>query len=177
IASARLHSRDSVSSLVRLLEDDRSGTLVLAGHGYGAIMAALVAARLGSRVTKLVIVNAVPPHHYAIPFLDLASDAELEGFLQLIGYPGTVDAASITSLRAGVRVSSSHQLTRVELACEVAVFRASRSLWFSYWSSQRWEDDTQTKQTRFFDFDGDHFSPVDSLLRSLLAETEAQPTS
>jgi surfactin synthase thioesterase subunit len=158
------NSEAIVSALVRTICSFGDAPVILAGHGFGAIMATKVAERLPEIVAHLFVVNAVPPHHYAIPFLDLGTDDDLIGFLRMIQYPGDVGHEDLAKLRARFRLASCIDTSRPTLSCRLTVIRAIESLWFSFHTSMRWRDDVASRGVEFIDIHGDHFAPVDDWL-------------
>ncbi len=161
-----------LEALQHLPDDLAASPLVLAGHGFGGVLAAELAAALGPRVDQLFVVDAVPPGHYGLPFADLLDDAPLGQLLRLLEHPDAhaPGTAILAAIRAGIRLASAYPLERSEtldLHCELTVLRATQSLWLSFHSTARWTD-LNTGHTSIVDSPDNHFTAIDSALARAL---------
>lgn len=148
----------------------RPGPLVIAGHGFGGVAAAEVAAALDDRVAHVVVADAVPPAHYGLPFADLLDDEELTRLLNLVGHPGA--PLPLARVRTGVRLASDYETTpELRLRCPVTVIRAKRSTWLSFHTAARWHEVT-TGMVTIIDHDGKHFTDISELLAQTLEQVE-----
>ena len=137
--------------------------VIFAGHGFGAMAAVELAARVAGPVLHLIAINAIPPHHYGLPFLDLLSDAEIERFFQLVHHPNP--NVSLEHFRRQLELGSSYRAQSPKpLDYPITVHRAARSMWFSFHTSAHWAD--LNADVQFVDNQGEHFNLLDTVLVS-----------
>ncbi|EDM74014.1 polyketide synthase, partial [Plesiocystis pacifica SIR-1] len=142
------------------------GSLILAGHGFGAIVAFELARRLGGGIQSLVAINSAPPHESFQSHTHHAGDAFLTQLMHLAGRPDSagemnfarvkrnlITAARYThDLRAYASREERDALPPIRAFCAEHDFLSSRHL------VQRWSalgEDVELVYTT-----GDHFTPV-----------------
>ena len=121
----------------------------------------------------MIVVNAIPPGHYGLPFVDLLDDDQLLDFMNLAKHPHP-SVEILSHIREGIRMASDYPITRtVQLDCPVTTIQARRSIWLSYHTMGRWAD--ACGELSVIEHDGRHFAPVDEQLATIVARVASEP--
>ncbi len=154
-----------ISTFCHQVVDVVFGSVVLAGHGFGAVCAAEIASVLGDRVVHLFALNGVPPSDYGLPFADLLNDEELMRLMRVIGHP--IQNPVLSQIRAEIKMASSYVVnTKIHLLCPVTAFRARLSTWLSFYTMDRWTA-ASACSVEVVSFDGEHFSSNQELVDAI----------